>query len=415
MSDKPTLIDLFAGCGGLTQGFVAAGFEPVLAVEFDRSAAATYAANFGDIVHVGDIAALDLDTIEHADVVVGGPPCQGFSGLGLRDPTDPRNKLWRYFLEVVRRAEPDVFVIENVARFRQSDEYGLLMDILRADGLGAHYDVWAGELSAEDYGVPQRRRRAFVIGSRRGTPFAPTATHSRRPAPDKQLDAWVTIRQAFTRAGVPLAPSGIDLPARLLPADGIGRSARIPGVFSGLEIHLDRRYEARSIERYRYISPGGNRHLLPEDLLFDCWKKKRTGTTDVLGRLLWDEPSVTIRTEFFKPEKGRYLHPQWDQTDPAKSQDRALTLLEGAVLQSFPMEFKWCGSKVQIGKQIGNAVPPELAEQIARQCVLPLLGLAPMPSTVTSEPAQLELLPVAGPAKDDERSVPAEGVLELAG
>ncbi len=386
-----TLIDLFAGCGGLTQGFVVAGLRPVLAVEFDPSAAATYAANFGAIVHVGDIAKLDLEQVPKADVVVGGPPCQGFSGLGRRDVDDPRNKLWRHYLEVVRRAEPRVFVIENVARFRQSPDYELLLEALGSGAL-RDYEIWSGELNAEDFGVPQRRRRAFVIGSRVGKPSGPVPSHQRHGSPDGSVVSWATIREAFEANSIPLAPSAIDLPGNSIEFAG----QRIPGPFHGLEIHVGRTYRPASIERYRHVPPGGNRFDLPEELLFDCWRKKRSGTTDVMGRLSWEQPSVTIRTEFFKPEKGRYLHPEWHESDPYRSQDRALTLLEGSVLQTFPDGFLWCGSKVQIAKQIGNAVPPLLAEHIARQSVLPLLDSPPRARVTAADAEQLEIGQLGG-------------------
>ena len=121
---KPTVIDLFAGCGGMTDGFVRAGFDPIAAVESNLAAAATYAANFGeDHVHWRDIADW-RDSIPEADVVIGGPPCQGFSNLGTRDATDPRNKLWREYARVVMAAQPKVFVIENVDRFAASPEFG---------------------------------------------------------------------------------------------------------------------------------------------------------------------------------------------------------------------------------------------------------------------------------------------------
>ena len=111
------MIDLFAGCGGMTQGFVDAGFTPVLAVEFNLHAAATYAANFGeDHTFYGDIATLDVKDVPEVDLVIGGPPCQGFSNLGSKDINDPRNTLWREYVRVVRTAHPKVFVIENVDR-----------------------------------------------------------------------------------------------------------------------------------------------------------------------------------------------------------------------------------------------------------------------------------------------------------
>jgi DNA (cytosine-5)-methyltransferase 1 len=131
------------------------------------------------------------------------------------------------------------------------------------------------------------------------------------------------------------------------------------------EIHVGRSPTERSIERYRAVPPGGGRLDLPPHLLPPCWARKPSGTTDVMGRLRWDEPSLTIRTEFFKPEKGRYLHPHWHETDPSMSVDRPITHREAAALQTFPDDFRWVGGKVQIARQIGNAVPVRLAEAIA--------------------------------------------------
>jgi len=127
----PSVIDLFAGCGGMTAGFVAAdlGFHSVAAVEWELPAAATYAANFDEAhTHWVDIA--DFEVTQRAHVVIGGPPCQGFSNLGSKDPDDPRNALWKEYMRVVLEANPEVFVLENVERFSKSSEFAMLMDAL---------------------------------------------------------------------------------------------------------------------------------------------------------------------------------------------------------------------------------------------------------------------------------------------
>ena len=121
----PTLIDLFAGCGGMTVGFAEEGYEPVLAVEWDKFAAATYAANFGEHhVRAGDIVDVPDRLIPLADLVIGGPPCQGFSNLGLKRLDDPRNQLWREYMRFITKANPQVFVIENVDRLAKSPSFG---------------------------------------------------------------------------------------------------------------------------------------------------------------------------------------------------------------------------------------------------------------------------------------------------
>ncbi|GAA1343992.1 DNA cytosine methyltransferase [Catellatospora bangladeshensis] len=354
-----SMIDLFAGCGGMTSGFRSAGgYRPVMAVEWDLHAAATYAANFGE-EHTfwSDIASIPNRRIPRVDVIVGGPPCQGFSNLGSRDVNDPRNSLWREYLRFVREARPKVFVIENVDRFLTSTEFALL----RAETEG--YELSAGILLATDFGVPQRRRRAIVIGSRVGPiPLpAPTHPHERRH----------TVRDVLT--GLPEVPSTTALPKSVVEFFGTA----LPGRYKSPELHIGRNPTPLSVERYRHIPPGGGRFDLPEALLPRCWREKKTGTTDVMGRMRWDEPSLTIRTEFYKPEKGQYLHPQWEPGRYGHRVDRPITHLEAARLQSFPDDFEWCGTKIEVARQIGNAVPPSLARAIAEHLKPYLTGAPP--------------------------------------
>lgn len=351
------LIDLFAGCGGMTSGFVSsASFESVAAVEWELPAAATYAANFGEHhTHCVDIA--DFQDVPKADVVIGGPPCQGFSNLGSKDPDDPRNALWKEYVRVVLEANPQVFVLENVERFSKSSEFALLMEALGRGPLKKWKHYEARVLNAADYGVPQRRQRTIVIASRVGPIELPSATHGRDPQPGQQ--PWNTVASAID--GLPEVPDSTELPEARTEFFG----TKLPGTFKMGEIHFGRRPTAISLERYDYVPPGGGRFDLPDHLLPNCWANKPTGTTDVMGRMRWDAPSLTIRTEFFKPEKGQYLHPQWEADDPAGRVNRVITHQEAALLQTFPKDFVWCGSKTDIARQIGNAVPPRLAEVLA--------------------------------------------------
>lgn len=367
---QPTVIDLFAGCGGMTVGFAAEGFEPVLAVEWDRFAAATYAANWGEH-HVipGDIAEVKESQIPAADLVIGGPPCQGFSNLGLKALDDPRNQLWREYMRFIRTARPKVFVIENVDRFSKSPEFQMLVGEVE-HGLLKDYDISYGVLNAADYGVSQRRRRTIVIGSRVGKIDLPEPTHARDGA--NGLRTWRTVRDVIE--GLPVRPDSTELPDSVTEFFG----EAMPGVFKSLDIHFRRNPNQLSLERYSFVPPGGGRFDVPTELLPRCWREKPTGTTDVMGRMRWDFPSHTIRTEFFKPEKGSYLHPQWvpgkqrrsDDTrfikgDPKRSVDRVVTHYEASLIQDFPSDYLWVGSKTAIAKQIGNAVPSGLARAIA--------------------------------------------------
>jgi DNA (cytosine-5)-methyltransferase 1 len=362
----PTLVDLFAGCGGMTRGFVDAGYRPVQAVEWDVAAAATYEQNFGrGHVIAGDIAAVGDDDLPTADLVIGGPPCQGFSGLGTRDPDDPRNTLWREYMRAVLAVDPQVFVLENVDRFSRSTEFELLMTELATGRLRRWGHVEWRVVNAADYGVAQQRRRTVLVASRVGPVPLPAPTHARGGG--NGLSPWVTLRDVFK--GVPRRPREVDLPDSR--DEWFGQV--MPGPYKSPQLHVTRRPTVLSLTRYAHIPPGGGRFNLPTELLPPCWANKSTGTTDVMGRLRWDEPSVTIRTEFFKPEKGRYLHPQWDRLDPDKMVNRPITHYEAALIQSFPKNTEWVGTKTQIARQIGNAVPPLLAGAVARQ-LLPHLG-----------------------------------------
>jgi DNA (cytosine-5)-methyltransferase 1 len=346
---RPTplrILDLFAGAGGLTRAFhEVPGFRTVRAVESDKSAAATFSANFGDVVYAGRIEDwLEEEDVPEVDIVVGGPPCQGFSQLGKQDMNDERNGLWREYAETVARAKPSYFVVENVATFLKSPQFALLQLATERDGLLSMYQLQPAVLNAADYGAPQARRRAFVIGSHRDlkAPGLPTPTH---------IGNHVSVRSALK--GVTRRVTKTDLPDRHTEFF----STTFPGAFRTRELHLNRHYSPISKARFRSIPTGGNRFDLPDHLLAECWRNHRSGSADVMGRLHWDKPSVTIRTEFFKPEKGRYLHPE---------EDRALTHYEAGLLQGFPPDYQWVGSKTAIARQIGNAVPIALGRAVAR-------------------------------------------------
>jgi DNA (cytosine-5)-methyltransferase 1 len=238
---------------------------------------------------------------------------------------DPRNKLWKHYVRVLDVVRPKVFVLENVPELLTSGEFERLTATVTRLGYKIAFDT----LNASHYGVPQSRRRAIVIGSRVGVPSLPPA-----------IAARVSVRDAI--ADLPRRPTGKDW-------------------------HLPRNPTKQSIERYKCVPPGGNRFDLARkrpDITPKCWLKKTTGSVDVFGRMEWDKPAPTIRTEFFKPEKGRYLHPD---------EHRPITIREAARLQTFPDGFAFVGAPVQVAKQIGNAVPVRLAKVIAEHLRVTLL------------------------------------------
>lgn len=346
-----TVLDLFSGCGGLTEGFTAvrdrlARFIPVGAVELDRFAAATYAANFGALVHQGDISDWIGLGVLPADVVVGGPPCQGFSALGKRDADDDRNKLWTRYAEVVAAVRPLYFVLENVTPFLKSEQFRQLQESTRSDGELRDYTMDGSPfaINASEYGASQKRRRAVVVGRLRDLP----------PIDIAKIKQSRTVRDAI--GGTAAAVTAKQLPNRTALVKMANGTVDTPGVFLTSDLHVTRNFTDLSLRRYAAIKPGGNRHDLPDELRAPCWLNHDDGSHDVMGRLRWDRPSVTVRTEFWKPEKGRYLHPE---------ADRPITHMEAALLQGFPPDFRWCGTKISIGRQIGNAVPVELGRAIA--------------------------------------------------
>lgn len=331
-----TVIDLFAGCGGMTLGFQESGrFRPVLAVECDPDAAETYRLNFGE--HVAEARVEDVARFPDVDVVIGGPPCQGFSPLNRDLVGFERRGLWREYLRALRQAEPGAFVMENVPELLRSAEYAEFKRLVRRLGFTIEEDV----LNAADYGVPQRRRRAIVIGIRSEIVPWPVETHCDPNGPQSPHNPpWVTFREAVS--GLPLRPDGKAWHRRRNPRpESVRRYKAVPrdgGDRFAMQRNLDR---------------AGLGHLVPR-----CWREKPKGTTDVFGRLWWDRPACTIRTEFYKPEKGRYLHP---------SAHRPITLREAARCMSFPDAFIFPEhqSMTSVARQIGNAVPPLLARRIA--------------------------------------------------
>ncbi|MGW1356650.1 DNA cytosine methyltransferase [Streptomyces chartreusis] len=434
VTEPITVLDLFSGCGGFTQGFhefrpsgtgdAGPVFRSVAAVEHDLAAAATYAVNFGNLqpetglpsarVHLEDIE--DWKPTEeslHADVVVGGPPCQGFSALNRHKKGAERNRLWEEYVRIVGRIRPKVFVIENVDRFLKSDEFLNLLNEVKAGGRLSEYRLIdppghePGEteenkhkrylLNAANYGAVQARRRAIVIGVRKDLDNGrvmtyPMTTHLRRPKRSTNLPIQplngIDVEPSYWQAvdGVFAESKLLELRGTELPEDKEyipDVDAVLPGIFTTTDLHFGRNPEPLSRARYQAIPEGGNRknlrgkwYTIETDgkirifdtpnpagvktaikyLSTESWDNHNSGTGDVMGRLRLGEPSVTIRTEFFKPEKGRYLHP----ADP-----RPITHFEAARIQGFPLHFRWCGSKTDIARQIGNAVPIPLGKAIA--------------------------------------------------
>ncbi len=316
-ADNPTVVDLYAGAGLLSHSFATEGFCIVQAVEWDKTAAATYALNVGPHVICDDVRR--AAAIGRCDVLIGGPPCQGFSTLGKRKDDDPRNWL---SLEMARWAKvlhPKVVVVENVEAFLHAAAWRKLSRAFELMG----YSVSSHVLNAYDMGVPQLRSRSFTVASRIGSPSVTSVV--RRPVR--------TVRNAWY--GLSSVPDG--------------RNHHYAPTPSSL-----------ALARMRAIPMGGDKrdvlrtapHLAPPS-----WRQVSGQVTDVWGRLEWDRPSNTLRTALQNPSKGRYIHPE---------QDRVMSLREAARLHTIPDTWSFVGLPTQVARQIGNSVPPAMGRAIAR-------------------------------------------------
>jgi DNA (cytosine-5)-methyltransferase 1 len=311
--EPPLFTDLFSGAGLFSAGFVAEQCEPVLAVDISKDAIATYNSNLPPVGVVKSVT--EMTEIPPSDILIAGPPCQGFSTLGRRDPLDVRNVL---ALDVIRWAQGSgakVVVIENVPPFLASQQWrDLARGLLK---LGYSIDTW--ELDAVNYGTPQLRRRAFTVASLIGPVERPLPTVRR-----------ITVGEALSR---PISCED--------------------------SLHTWPKPTGLAAERIPLIPPLGDKRdimrLAPE-LCPPSWVKVGCQATDVWGRIDPTEPANTIRCTFQNPSKGRYLHP---------TENRTLSLREGARLQGVPDTWEFVGKPYPVARQIGNGVPVPLARAVA--------------------------------------------------
>ena len=341
-----TMIDLFAGVGGLSLGFERAGFKVVLANEYDASIAEAYIKNRNHPnMIVEDIRKLPVTETfgpykGKVTVVVGGPPCQGYSQKGQRKTIhDERNFLFRYFVDVVREVEPLYFVMENVPNLLTNEGGYFKRELISLfEEIG--YTVNADVLCASDYGVPQDRRRAFVIGRRgSGEPVKMPKKHEERTT---IWDAISDLNYLNSGEGEP------EQDYKYPPQTEYQRRLREGSVI--LTGHVSTNHSPIALERMAMIPPKGGKEYLPPEHLT---KSIYSGTW---VRMDADDVSVTITTRFDTPASGKFTHPYLN---------RAITVREAARIQSFPDTFHFYGTKTSQMKQVGNAVPPLLAQSVA--------------------------------------------------
>lgn len=325
-----TAIDLFCGCGGLTQGLKKAGFKVLGAIDNDPLAVATYSANHPE-VHIWkyDIKNLSVASLKKKlglrkgdlDLLSGCPPCQGFSSMrtlnGSRRIRDSRNDLLFEFQRFVEGLRPKAIMMENVPGLAKNYRFKKFLKKLRELGYIGEYKI----LNVANYGIPQRRRRLIYMAGCTSIPFA------------EQAKKRKTVRDAIGR----------------LPKAGA----------SGDELHdLPERRSYKVMELIKMIPKnGGSRNDLAPEYQLECHKRCK-GFKDVYGRMAWDEVAPTITSGCFNPSKGRFLHPE---------EDRSITLREASLLQGFPRRYKFpkIDNKSAVALMVGNALPPPFIQRHA--------------------------------------------------
>lgn len=346
---KPSMvriIDLFAGAGGLSEGFRNQGFEIALANEFDPEIAKAYAYNHPDTpLIVDDIRNVDLHTTfgplqDTVQVIVGGPPCQGFSQKGQRKTiNDERNYLFREFVEVVRIVTPKYFVMENVPNLLTA-EGGKFRKELEALFIKLNYRISAQVLNAADFGVPQNRRRAIIIGKRGQS--APDL----RLTPKSASTVWDAISDlSYLNSG----EGNESSPYVTSPETQYQEHSRTDS--KTLYNHVATRHSPIVLERLQLIPPNCTQKVLPIE------HRTKSVYSGTWTRLDSAGHAPTITTRFDTPSSGQFTHPYLN---------RALTVREAARIQSFPDTYRFIGNKMSQMRQVGNAVPVALANAVAK-------------------------------------------------
>ena len=324
LDNKPTVIDLFCGAGGLSYGFEKAGFNVLLGVDSDENAIKTFNLNHKNSKGIcKDIKSLSVKEIKELvknkkiDIIVGGPPCQGFSMAGKRRPNDPRNSLFREYLRIVENLKPKVFIMENVRGLlsMKNEEGKKVIDIILDEFNKAGYNATVQKVNTADYGVPQKRHRIFIIGIKNSSSLNfsfPEQTYSKTGVSKngKKIKSWNNVKNIL-------------------------------------------------IEKERV-----DKNLFYSEKLINGFKRREENNKKRNIGFGWsfinpDEPSYTISARYWKDGAEALI--KYDEKNI-----RMLSSVECALIQSFPKKYKFVGNKKEIYSQIGNAVPPVMAEKIAK-------------------------------------------------
>lgn len=343
-----TFTDLFCGSGGLSLGLRDAGFDPVCAIDDWAPAVDTYRANLGD--HVFSDSIDSSTSLPETDVIVGGPPCQGFSSAGRRAADDDRNSLIKVYANLIVRHRPRAFIFENVEGFLTAGQGRFVLDLLEPL-VESGYQIHLRKVNAANFGVPQHRKRVVAVGGLGWNPGFPDPTHRAFGAPGAHLTA---SRQPPTPT---LADALAGLPPAVLHPPGNPRD------------HYARPLEGEDLERAKLLGEGQSMRDLPEHLWHESFRRRafrrvmdgtpcdeRGGAPAGVRRLIGAEPSKAITGGSLRD----FLHP---------TENRPLTVREAARIQTYPDTFTFTGGQADRIQLIGNSVPPRLGRAIGEHLI----------------------------------------------
>ena len=337
----PNVIDLFCGVGGLSHGFIQEDFNVLAGIDIDETCRFAFEENNKSefiAKSITDISAQEINRIygENTDlkILVGCAPCQNFSSYMFKDKDKDSNK-WKLLYEfsrLINEVQPDIVSMENVAQlinFKKAPVFEDFVSNLKSLGYYVHYEV----VNCPDYGIPQNRKRLILLASKFGEIKLIPKTHNR--------DSYVTVKDAIGE--LPFIKDG-------------EKDINDP-------IHFSRKLTPKNKKRIEATPYGGSWKDWNEDLRLECHKKE-TGKSfpSVYGRMVWEKPSPTMTTQCIGYGNGRFGHPV---------QDRAISLREAALLQTFPLDYKFVKNDQDynstiLARQIGNAVPVKLGQVVAK-------------------------------------------------
>jgi DNA (cytosine-5)-methyltransferase 1 len=355
MKVKPIAVDLYSGAGGLSEGLKASGFDIAAAIDFNHAAALTYQANHKDTKFIeADITQLEVRnflkntglTCSDINLIAGGPPCQGFSMANgrTRSKDNPKNKLVYHFVRFVKEIQPPIFMMENVLGFTSIDKGNFLRE-LREIFIEMGYRINVVTLNAADYGVPQKRCRVFLIGAKNGSEFKePKKTHG-----PEIFRPYITVREAI----IGDLPAIDEAPGYKI-CDYLGKpmskyQQKIRSKAKKVYNHIITKNSKAVRERKSFVPPGGNWEDLPPE-----YCKIKVVLSCVYKRLDPNQPSVTVSNY----RKSMIIHP---------IEHRGLSVREAARIQSFRDNYKFLSSISPMQQQVGDAVPPLLAQKVGKR------------------------------------------------